>query len=166
MGPTCGEQFASGPTTPWQLRALQPVYVGWVHVVPESNEKYTPEAPTPPVNGQVVSSPGLQASSSISSLEPATRMLGRLASTASAGSFCLFSENGVGGLPTDTSVSGLNAIAGIAASSATAAAIGMAESFVMCQTPTARHEWTRLPRSKHIPAGGVGRRKNGVLAYV
>ena len=146
MGPTCGEQFASGPTTPWQLRALQPVYVGWVHVVPESNEKYTPEAPTPPVNGQVVSSPGLQASS-ISSLEPATRMFGRLASTASAGSFCLFSENGVGGLPTDTSVSGLNAIAGIAASSATAAAIGMAESFVMCQTP---HSTARMDSSSPI----------------
>src|SRR3954468_23503794 len=115
MGPTCGEQPASGPITPWQLRAVQPEYVGWVHVVPESNEKYPPETPTPPGNGHVVSSPALQASSSISSLEPATRMFGRLASTASAGSFCLFSENGVGGLPTDTCVSGLNATAVTAA---------------------------------------------------
>ena len=56
----------------------------------------------PGVNGQVVSAPALQASSSISSLAPATRMLGLCWSTASAGSFCLFSENGEAGLPTDT----------------------------------------------------------------
>src|SRR6266513_1634061 len=64
-----------------------------------------PETPMPGVNGQVVSAPALQASSSISSFDPAAMMLGWLASTASAGSFCLFSENGVGGLPFDTSTS-------------------------------------------------------------
>ena len=48
----------------------------FVHVVPLSNEKYTPETPTPGVNGQVLSAPALQASMSISSFEPATRMFG------------------------------------------------------------------------------------------
>ena len=36
------------------MRALQPVYVGCVQWLPESNEKYTPETPTPWVNGQVL----------------------------------------------------------------------------------------------------------------
>src|SRR5262249_57609044 len=39
-------------------------------------------------------------------------MFGWFASTASAGSFCLFCANGVGGLPTVTCVSGLTAEAG------------------------------------------------------
>ena len=39
---------------------------------------------------------------SISSFDPAARMFGWFASTAKAGSFCLFCENGVGGLPTLT----------------------------------------------------------------
>jgi hypothetical protein len=46
---------------------------------------------------------------SMLSFDPAARTLGWLASTASAGSFCLFAENGDAGLPTVTSVSGLNA---------------------------------------------------------
>src|SRR5512140_1793033 len=71
-----------------------------------------PEVPTPGVKGQVLSAAGLQPSMSISSLEPAARMLGWLASTARAGSFCLFCEKGVGGLPKETSVSGLKARAG------------------------------------------------------
>jgi hypothetical protein len=64
-----------------------------------------PEVPTPGVNGQVVSSPALHASMSISSLAPAAKMLGWAWSTATAGSFCLFWENGLEGLPTDTRVS-------------------------------------------------------------
>jgi hypothetical protein len=72
-------------------------------VAPLSNEKYTPLVPTPLVNGQVVGSPALHASSSILSFEPATRIFGWLASTAIAGSFCLFCENGVVGLPLVTS---------------------------------------------------------------
>ena len=88
------------------------MYVGWVQVVPESKEKYTPEVPTPGVNGQVVSLPALHASRSMLSLAPAARMFGWFASIATAGSFCLFSENGLGGLPTLTLVSGLNAAAG------------------------------------------------------
>src|SRR5215212_11479151 len=64
-----------------------------------------PETPTPGVNGQVVSSPALHASMSISSLAPAAKMLGWAWSTATAGSFCLFWENGLVGLPTDTRVS-------------------------------------------------------------
>src|SRR5438132_13649772 len=91
------------PTTPWQPRAVQPVYVGWVHVAPEADEKYTPETPTPAVNGHVVSLPALHASMSISSFEPATRMFGCDALTASPRSFCLFSDNWAGGLPTFTS---------------------------------------------------------------
>ncbi len=40
------------------------------------NEKYTPETPTPAVNGQVVGSPAAQDSMSISSFEPATTTFG------------------------------------------------------------------------------------------
>src|SRR5829696_9073512 len=64
-----------------------------------------PETPTPGVNGQVVSSPALHASRSMLSLAPAAKTLGWFWSTATAGSFCLFWENGLVGLPTDTSVS-------------------------------------------------------------
>jgi hypothetical protein len=78
-------------------------------VVPLSNEKYTPETPTPGVNGHVLSVPALHASMLTSSFDPAARIFGWFASTASAGSFCLFCENGVDGLPTVTCVSGLTA---------------------------------------------------------
>src|SRR5512133_1416120 len=64
-----------------------------------------PEVPTPGVNGQVVSSPALQASMSMLSLAPAAKMLGWAWSTATAGSFCLFWEKGLAGLPIDTRVS-------------------------------------------------------------
>jgi hypothetical protein len=80
------------------------VYVGCVHEWPPSNEKYTPETPTPSVNGHVVGSPALHASMSMLSLEPATTTDGSWASIATAGSFCLFCENGAVGLPTVTSV--------------------------------------------------------------
>src|SRR3954463_14808574 len=59
----------------------------------------------PAVNGHVVSSPALHASSSISSLAPATMTFGAWASMARAGSFCLFCENGPEGLPLLTRVS-------------------------------------------------------------
>src|SRR6478609_6670054 len=112
MSPVCAVHGGSAPpTTPRQSRALSPVYVGCVHFVPLSNEKYTPELPTPGVNGHVLSVPALHASMSISSLEPATSTLGCSASIATAGSFCLFCENGVNGLPTVTRLSGLNAAA-------------------------------------------------------
>src|SRR5436305_14823330 len=68
-----------------------------------------PETPTPGVNGHVVSSPALQASMSMLSFAPAASEFGMCASTASAGSFCLFCENGVDWLPVLTSVSGLSA---------------------------------------------------------
>src|SRR3954469_20032833 len=64
-----------------------------------------PETPTPGVNGQVLSVPALQASMSISSLDPAASTSGSCASTATAGSFCLFAENGPVGLPLLTSTS-------------------------------------------------------------
>src|SRR5260370_18913683 len=53
---------------------------------------------------------------SMLSLEPATTNDGSCASMATAGSFCLFCENGVTGLPTVTSVpvAGLPALAGTA----------------------------------------------------
>src|SRR5436190_6396429 len=82
----------------------------------------------PGVNGHVVGSPALQASMSMLSLEPATRTFGLFASTASAGSFCLFCENGDGGLPTLTSVSGLNAPATAVRTSAATATSGTARS--------------------------------------
>src|SRR5712692_370511 len=65
-----------------------------------------PETPTPCVNGQLLPAQGAR---SISSFEPAAKMVGSLAATASAGSFCLFCGNGVEGLPTVTSVSPLAA---------------------------------------------------------
>src|SRR5437588_11745014 len=51
---------------------------------------------------------------------PGTRTFGVLASTASAGSFCLFCENGEGGLTAETRVSGLYAEATVAMTSMTA----------------------------------------------
>jgi len=73
------------------------------------NEKYTPETPTPGVNGHGDSSVAKtvvpQGARSISSFEPAARMVVRDASIATAGSFCLFRGNGVSGLPTVTRVS-------------------------------------------------------------
>src|SRR3954447_14617662 len=59
----------------------------------------------PGVNGHVVGSPAAHVSMSMLSLDPAARMLGWCASTATAGSFCLFCENGPVGLPTVTSES-------------------------------------------------------------
>src|SRR5438445_187246 len=70
-----------------------------------------PETPTPGVNGHELSVPALHASMSTSSLDPAASTVGWLASTARAGSFCLFCENGPVGLPTVTSVSGDPALA-------------------------------------------------------
>src|SRR5215210_1910711 len=106
MSPSPGTHSgSSSPTSPRQSLAVRPVYVGWDQVSPLSNEKYTPDPPTPSVNGQSVSGPALQASMSMLSLAPATTTLGWFASIATAGSFCLFCENGPVGLPTDTSVS-------------------------------------------------------------
>src|SRR5689334_15795110 len=68
-----------------------------------------PELPTPGVNGQVLSAPALQASMSILSFAPATSTSGCATSTASAGSFCLFCENGEVGLPTLTRTSAAKA---------------------------------------------------------
>src|SRR3954468_17430561 len=64
-----------------------------------------PELPTSGVNGHVLSAPALQASMSMLSFAPAATMLGWFASIATAGSFCLFIENGDGGLPAETRVS-------------------------------------------------------------
>ena len=65
-------------------------------------EKYTPESPTPELNGQLFGSPAAQVSMSISSFAPAASTFGCAGSMATAGSFCLFCENGVLGLPTVT----------------------------------------------------------------
>src|SRR3954468_22531054 len=59
----------------------------------------------PGVNGQVVGSPAAQVSMSMLSFDPAASTFVWLASTATAGSFCLFCENGPVGLPTVTSES-------------------------------------------------------------
>src|SRR5919202_2382108 len=64
-----------------------------------------PETPTPGVKGHVVWSPALQASMSMLSSAPAASTFGWFASTARAGSFCLFCENTRSLLPTVTSVS-------------------------------------------------------------
>jgi len=73
--------------------------------------------------------------SSISSLLPATRTLGALASAVIVGSFCLFCENGVVGLPLETSVSGVDANAVAPAMSANRAATGIAETLFMSVPP-------------------------------
>src|SRR5215471_15879320 len=96
----CGVH-AAGPR---QSRALHPEYVGCVHDAPPLKEKYTPDEPTPGVNGHVVGSPALHASMSMLSLAPATASAGLFASIATAGSFCLFCEKMSRGLPTVTSV--------------------------------------------------------------
>src|SRR3954454_22800903 len=70
-----------------------------------------PETLIPVVNGHVVSLRLLHASRSISSLEPAATMVGTYGLTATAGSFCLFCENGDGGLPVVTRVSSVVAVA-------------------------------------------------------
>ncbi len=57
------------------------------------------------MNGQSLSGPALQASMSMLSLAPAARTVEWLGSTATAGSFCLFCENGLGGLPAFTRTS-------------------------------------------------------------
>src|SRR5215217_4676719 len=76
-----------------------------------------PEVPTPGVNGHGASSVAKmvvpQGATSISSFAPAARMLGRDASIATAGSFCLLRGNGLIGLPTVTRAS-VAAIAGAA----------------------------------------------------
>src|SRR5215207_8248523 len=64
-----------------------------------------PDTPTPGVNGQVLSAPALQSSMSMLSFAPAARTRLSLASTATAGSFCLFCENGPGGEPALTRTS-------------------------------------------------------------
>ena len=64
-----------------------------------------PDTPTPSVNGQVVGSPAAHASMSMLSLAPDASTVGWFASIATAGSFCLFCENGDDGLPTVTSTS-------------------------------------------------------------
>src|SRR5437867_11854665 len=110
MGPTVGWQGGSLPGAPVQLRAVQPVYVGCVQFAPPLNEKYTPESPTPCVNGQEVSLPALQASRSISSFTPEATMLGLMGLIARPGSFCLLRGKGEVGLPTVTSASILAAI--------------------------------------------------------
>ena len=85
----------------------------------------------PSVNGQVLSAAALHASMSISSFAPAARMFGWLASTASAGSFCLFSENGVVGLPLVTRTPPATpALAGIDAAMATASTAGTTASLI------------------------------------
>jgi hypothetical protein len=59
---------------------------------------------------------------SMLSFEPAARTFGACASIATAGSFCLFWENGPDGLPADTIESGPAAEAGAASKTAKAAA--------------------------------------------
>src|SRR5262249_4778601 len=97
--PVCARCATGGGKSAAQPRAVKPVYVGWVHDLPESKEKYTPETPTPGVKGHGLEGNWLlHACSSISSFEPATTMLLWLTSTATVGSFCLFCENGDVGL--------------------------------------------------------------------
>ena len=82
-----------------------------------------PDVPTPGVKGHELP---LQPCTSISSLEPAASTLGELASTAIAGSFCLFWAKGDGGLPEETRVSFGAAVATVAAINA-AITTGIAE---------------------------------------
>lgn len=68
---------------------------------------------------------------SMLSLTPAAMTFGWFASIAIAGSFCLFCENGVSGLPTVTSVSPLAAAANETMPSATAVASAKSAIFLI-----------------------------------
>jgi len=95
----------------------------------------------PGVNWHVLSSRLLHASISISSLTPAAAMVGSAGFTVTAGSFCLFCENGVDGLPTVTSVS---APFGVAAATPTTRATALTTSAVAAKnlliSPLLRNE--------------------------
>src|SRR5204862_3937865 len=91
-----------------------------------------PDVPTPGVKGQSVLLPALHASISIRSFGPATSTFGWLASTAIAGSFCLFRENGVVGLPTLTRVSATKASAASADIRVTAVGIRRGDRTRVC----------------------------------
>ena len=73
-------------------RAEKPVYSGWIHDSPESKENWTPDMPTPGVNGQSFGAPASHASRSMLSFAPAATRNGWFGSIATAGSFCLFCE--------------------------------------------------------------------------
>ena len=92
---------------PRQLRALQ-ARVGRLR--PGARRSRTrsrcPDTPTPSVNGQSLSAPGvagLHVDVVVGARRPAT--FGCVGSMATAGSFCLFCENGLAGLPMLTRVS-------------------------------------------------------------
>src|SRR5205807_901866 len=89
----------------------------------------------PAVNGHVVGSPALQASMSMLSFEPAASTDSLLASIAIAGSFCLFCENGLGGLPMETSRSPVAAMALGTASTSAAAITPTGQSFLVIRLP-------------------------------
>jgi hypothetical protein len=87
------------------------------------------------------------------SFAPAASTAGWLASIATAGSFCLFAENGDDGLPTLTSVSGLSATAlpaGAATKAAAAATSSAREGFRMASPPTCRGEELQLDQRRHL----------------
>src|SRR6266508_3046818 len=110
MGPTCG---VHGSVVGLQSAAVSPEYVGWVQVWPRSNEKYTPASPTPRLNvpsgnehaACCVDAAREQGCMSTRSLAPAASTSGRIALTASAGSFCEFWMWVLAGLPTLTRAS-------------------------------------------------------------
>src|SRR3954464_14791972 len=128
-----------------------------------------PEAPMPGVNGHVPGSPAAQVSMSMLSLEPAARMLGWFASTATAGSFCLFCENGPVGLPTVTSESWAKAGAA-AARAATRTAAAARDLGLGALLVTGDGEGERgagVPggrRSQASPARGASDRRGAYLA--
>src|SRR5215216_1398252 len=88
-----------------------------------------PDTPTPSVNGQSLSGPALHASMSMLSLDPAASTVGLRWSTTTAGSFCLFCENGVAGLPlltrTDCALAGPATTTNSAAASVAHSRLGM-----------------------------------------
>src|SRR5919206_3437844 len=108
-----------------------------------------PETPTPSVNGQSLSGPALQASMSMLSFAPAATTFVATGLTATAGSFCLFCENGVVGLPTVTSASCAGAGAANAAPRTAAPNTAIAErSDKRLPTEDPLLMWTR-----RLPAG-------------
>src|SRR3954470_19073447 len=89
---------------------------------------------------------------SMLSFAPAASTAGWLASIATAGSFCLFAENGDAGLPALTSVSGLNATA-LPAGPATTAAAATSNARKGCRMPsppTGRGEELQLDQRSHL----------------
>src|SRR5438876_10926941 len=96
------------------------------------------------------------------SLAPAASTFGWLASTASAGSFCLFCENGVDGLPIETRASALSARATPTMAPTASAAANRVATNVLIGSPLPNWVWAESLRQRR--AEGRGRASSEAVA--